>query len=146
MSRTRSGARHSPRPVSWLLVALLPVFVGFGCDSSSPTAPRVVADFIYSGEGANLQFVDNSVGPVRFWQWHFGDGDSSIDQNPSHRYFGRRPAAHLLGQPRGVSVDPAGRQQLRQGLEEHPRLSSGTTGVMTPQSTGRLGSIATSTD
>jgi len=28
----------------------------------------------------------NEVGPINSWQWHFGDGDSSTNQNPQHLY------------------------------------------------------------
>ncbi len=35
-------------------------------------------------------FIDESTagpsGPIVGWQWFFGDGDTSADQNPSHDY------------------------------------------------------------
>ena len=33
-----------------------------------------------------IQFKDESVGKVEQWHWDFGDGTSSTEQNPSHRY------------------------------------------------------------
>ncbi|HOK90731.1 MAG TPA: PKD domain-containing protein, partial [Candidatus Hydrogenedentes bacterium] len=36
-----------------------------------------------------VQFVDQSLpgtGTITSWLWHFGDGDTSTDQNPSHTY------------------------------------------------------------
>lgn len=33
-----------------------------------------------------VAFKDESVGTVRSWQWDFGDGESSTEQNPVHAY------------------------------------------------------------
>ena len=33
-----------------------------------------------------IQFYDNSEGPHHEWLWDFGDGDTSIIQDPSHSY------------------------------------------------------------
>ena len=36
-----------------------------------------------------VQFVDQSLpgtGTITSWLWHFGDGETSTDQNPSHTY------------------------------------------------------------
>lgn len=33
-----------------------------------------------------VDFTDLSVDSVNTWQWEFGDGDTSTDQNPSHEY------------------------------------------------------------
>lgn len=33
-----------------------------------------------------IRFTDQSTGNVTDWEWEFGDGDVSFDQNPSHSY------------------------------------------------------------
>lgn len=33
-----------------------------------------------------IQFFDKSIGEVEAWHWDFGDGTSSKEQNPQHRY------------------------------------------------------------
>ena len=38
---------------------------------------------------APVQFVDHSsatIKPITNWYWHFGDGDSSTEQNPAHTF------------------------------------------------------------
>jgi gliding motility-associated-like protein len=48
------------------------------------------ADFFLDSRGDcvpfSVDFTDNSLGPVTNWEWDFGDGNSSTDQNPSHNY------------------------------------------------------------
>lgn len=50
-----------------------------------------VADFSaqpITGEGPlNVQFTDESMGNFDNWQWDFGDGTTSNEQNPSHLYY-----------------------------------------------------------
>ena len=53
--------------------------------SSKPTAK-------FSGAPLNtcafqeVEFVDQSTGGVNYWEWHFGDGTTSNNKNPSHKY------------------------------------------------------------
>ncbi len=37
-------------------------------------------------EGQPINFTDQSTGPPNSWQWDFGDGNTSNQQNPSHAY------------------------------------------------------------
>jgi gliding motility-associated-like protein len=36
--------------------------------------------------GSDIQFTDTTMGPVTDWYWNFGDGNTSMLQNPSHNY------------------------------------------------------------
>ena len=33
-----------------------------------------------------VAFTDQSFGEIKNWQWDFGDGTTSHDQNPIHQY------------------------------------------------------------
>jgi serine protease len=49
------------------------------------------ADFSYTTSGLTAYFTDQSSDPdgsVVSWNWDFGDGGTSKDQNPSHTYAG----------------------------------------------------------
>lgn len=69
------------------------------CDELSAVALRgftilhpepVTADFsVLPVSGAAplvVDFTDMSIGPITSWQWDFGDGDSSSEQNPTHAF------------------------------------------------------------
>jgi hypothetical protein len=46
---------------------------------------RMYADTTFGWAPLEVQFADSSVGAVS-WLWRFGDGDSSMSQNPTHVY------------------------------------------------------------
>jgi gliding motility-associated-like protein len=54
--------------------------------------PKFYAAFVDSGKqcpGAPISFIDQStatIKPITNWQWNFGDGGSSSDQNPVHSF------------------------------------------------------------
>ena len=54
--------------------AASPPITSFSSDIQSGTAPLTV------------QFTDTSANSPNGWQWSFGDGSQSTDQNPSHTY------------------------------------------------------------
>ena len=56
-----------------------------------PTSTEVPPDaqYIFAVDAVNplmVQFFDQSSGPVTFWQWDFGDGTTTNEQNPIHTY------------------------------------------------------------
>jgi len=57
------------------------------CKNVEVTCPFPVPGFSYSVSGLTVTFTDttNSNFPT-FWQWDFGDGDTSWQQNPVHTY------------------------------------------------------------
>ncbi|MCK4765211.1 MAG: S8 family serine peptidase, partial [Candidatus Aminicenantes bacterium] len=55
----------------------------------SPVNQPPVSDFSFSVSGLSVTFNDQSYDPdgtVAFWNWDFGDGGSSINQNTNHSY------------------------------------------------------------
>jgi len=43
-------------------------------------------DSICQNAGTPVQFTDASIGNIQGWQWYFGDGGNSTQQNPTHIY------------------------------------------------------------
>ncbi|MBS1747171.1 MAG: PKD domain-containing protein [Bacteroidetes bacterium] len=48
--------------------------------------PDFVADPLNGCADTTIQFTDKSTGAITSWYWEFGDGSSSSEQNPSHKY------------------------------------------------------------
>jgi len=58
----------------------LKALIGSPCDTIRP-----LAAFTYDSL-SNIVFTDQSVRTPTEWQWTFGDGNSSTEQNPNHTY------------------------------------------------------------
>lgn len=54
------------------------------------TPPPCQAAFTYYTDslssGQTIHFIDQSTGNIASWNWNFGDGSSSVEQNPVHTY------------------------------------------------------------
>jgi len=58
-------------------------------EPSTPTNQSPIANFTYTIEGLKVTFKDTSVDPdgnITAWNWSFGDGNYSNEQNPTHTY------------------------------------------------------------
>jgi len=54
--------------------------------SEPPPTANFTADTTRGLYPLNVQFSDLSTGPIFVWLWDFGDGNTSIEQNPSNTY------------------------------------------------------------
>lgn len=68
----------------------IPTFTVTGDMTIDVGAPAPQADFSANPTSGslplNVQFTDLSTGSPISWEWYFGDGSSSMAQNPSHTY------------------------------------------------------------
>ncbi len=55
--------------------------------------------------GAPVQFTDNSVEAPYAWLWDFGDGATSVEQNPLYNYLSSGPKTVTLTATNCVSID-----------------------------------------
>ncbi len=58
---------------------------GITAESAAPTAD-FTADPISGPIPIGVNFTDQSTGDITSWQWDFGDGSMSTEQDPSHTY------------------------------------------------------------
>ncbi|MCD6512648.1 MAG: PKD domain-containing protein, partial [Thermoplasmata archaeon] len=72
-----------------LFIAGIMIIVAFMNMNTMAWAP-LSADFTWQPENPNdlqeVHFIDNSSGNIVIWVWYFGDGNSSTDVNPYHKY------------------------------------------------------------
>ena len=83
-----------------LVISAIVLLYSYGCDElvtetiEITVAGHPQAEFQLAA-GSNdsgcvpfeVEFRDQSVGPINKWTWYFGDGDSAVnDTNPSHVY------------------------------------------------------------
>lgn len=61
---------------------------------------QLVADFRFSPRQGNaplvVQFEDTSTGSPSAWEWDFGDGGTSSEQNPEHVYIDPQPEGYSV--------------------------------------------------
>ncbi|PLW94993.1 MAG: hypothetical protein C0592_01145 [Marinilabiliales bacterium] len=93
-----SGSGPGPYELQWPVGGLMYISLEVtdsGCTSPVTydsvlvyTAPNVdfLADVQDGCEPLDVQFTDNSFPAGSIWDWSFGDGNTSADQNPFHTY------------------------------------------------------------
>jgi PKD repeat protein len=62
------------------------VKIAFQNDNIPPPQADFGADLVVGLAPLDVQFSDKSIGYISEWNWDFGDGTSSNDQNPTHTY------------------------------------------------------------
>lgn len=55
------------------------------CQMLEVSCPEVAAAYSFAASNNEVEFTNNSTG-ADAWQWHFGDGETSAEQNPVHVY------------------------------------------------------------
>ena len=119
-------------PDTGTYVVKLVVNPGTSCPDSIARLVKIYpvfeASFIDTGNhcpGAEIHFNDKSIStmkPINYWKWSFGDGDSSVDQNPVHQFkYGGTYDVILVSQNIKNCADTA----LRQVLVENFRPFAG---------------------
>ncbi|WP_085297938.1 S8 family serine peptidase [Cognaticolwellia mytili] len=80
LSVVDSGAADTGSLNNWSLTIT-------GIGDVAPAAPE--ADFTFEAEGLTTMFTDSSSdrnGDIASWNWNFGDGSESNEQNPTHTF------------------------------------------------------------
>ena len=63
-----------------------PPIVDMGADEFEPVVADFTATPTSGEEPLSIDFTDQSTGTITSWDWAFGDGATSTEQNPSHTY------------------------------------------------------------
>jgi len=70
-----------------LILVLIAALLVAGCGSEPPMAGIGIGDSPHSGVSPlTVSFYDQSWGKADSWEWDFGDGTTSSEQNPIHTY------------------------------------------------------------
>ncbi|HEY3360701.1 MAG TPA: PGF-pre-PGF domain-containing protein [Methanosarcina sp.] len=70
-----SKGSNSTQKINYITVSTQPPSSNFLSNTTSGNIPLTV------------QFTDTSTGSPALWNWNFGDGSTSTEQNPKHTYF-----------------------------------------------------------
>ncbi len=80
----RTHRRPSPAALGILTAILILATTAPGAAAASASPPNAGFDVAVGGLVATL--TDTSTGDPTTWAWEFGDGATSVDQNPIHTY------------------------------------------------------------
>ncbi len=89
-----------------ITVALVQVFIFLNHAAAAPAAD-FTADVTADPPPLTVNFTDNSSGNITSWEWDFGDGGTSMEQNPSHTYndLGRYTVSLTITGPGGSDTE-----------------------------------------
>ena len=89
-----------------ITVALVQIFILQNHAAAAPVAD-FTADVTAGPSPLTVNFTDNSSGNITLWEWDFGDGGTSIEQNPSHTYndLGRYTVSVTVTGPGGSDTE-----------------------------------------
>jgi PKD repeat protein len=77
------------RRLTHLTLCLALAVLVAACDSNGPSNEAPTADFSAEMDGLTVNFTNESTDPdgsIASFEWTFGDGESSTEENPSHTY------------------------------------------------------------
>ena len=57
-------------------------------------AVEAAFDCLQEPQTLKVLFLDQSTGPIQTWTWQFGDGRTSSQQNPEHKY--KEPGTYIV--------------------------------------------------
>jgi hypothetical protein len=91
--RAKSGFALTPKWKAGAMIAGT-ILITVGCvlammfapDANSKIKPRFTSTYMETNVGVPVRFIDTSVGDPIAWEWDFGDGATSREQNPTHTY------------------------------------------------------------
>ena len=71
---------------NYIMLFVAFVAIGFSsCKKENPFKPSVSAGFTFTKGGLVVSFINTSTN-ASYYDWAFGDGESSFDTNPIHTY------------------------------------------------------------
>ncbi|MCD4709977.1 MAG: PKD domain-containing protein [Bacteroidales bacterium] len=70
----------------WMLAILFASFMISSCDKGEAPGAEFSADIVAAATGQDVTFTDMSTNEPTSWDWNFGDGSTSTDENPVHAY------------------------------------------------------------
>lgn len=102
LKRADEGKNFPCRVVFALLIV---VTSGFFSYSQGQVKAAFIVDHPASCQQASINFTDQSTGSPTSWLWNFGDGKTSVLQNPSHNYITPSTYKVILLVSNGVTTD-----------------------------------------
>jgi hypothetical protein len=85
-ARDATGKLHVVYEIDWAPDRTSEVFYMYMDDNDPSVGADFIADVLSGPVPLPVNFTDQSCGPITSWQWNFGDGSISTEQNPSHTY------------------------------------------------------------
>ena len=85
-ARDATGKLHVAYPIEWPPDYTYESYYTYMDDNDTSVGADFTADVLSGSVPLTVNFTDQSCGTITSWQWNFGDGSTSTEQNPSHTY------------------------------------------------------------